>query len=463
MQPNYLLSSDRAVALYEKIKAYPIYDYHCHLSPQEIWEDRPYSNLGEMWLGGDHYKWRLMRAAGVPEEKITGGASWKEKFFAYAGAIARAAGNPLYHWTHMELSRYFGIEQALSPETAEAIWEEANHLIQDRSLSPRKLILQCQVAYLATTDDPADSLEYHQKLRDDPSWKVKVTPSYRLDNVLLLKKESYPAYIQKLSLVAGLPIAKLSDLEDALERRLAYFCKQGCAFADVGIPGFPGMKSDRAAAERAFVKALRGEAICLEEEEAFLREVLLTLGGLCARYRVVLQFHLAVLRNINTPLFLEKGPDCGGDCVGDVIPGSRIGELLNAMLQGKGLPRVILYTLNPSMTVQLAAIAGCFPGVRLGTAWWFVDHKRGIREVLQTVAEVSYLGSFLGMLTDSRSFLSYARHDYFRRILADLLAGWQETGEFEGDVEGLAKGICFENIQTWIGQSGTSVERSRKL
>lgn len=450
MHIDYLLPSKTAQVLYQSVKFCPIYDYHCHLSPKEIWEDRPFDNIGEMWLGADHYKWRLMRAAGICEEQITGAASWHDKFLGYAKAISTAAGNPLYHWTKMELALYFGIDTPLSPKTAEEIWLQANRIILEKQLSPRKLIEGANVAFIATTDDVSDSLEYHKKLKNDPTIKTVITPSFRTDNVCLIMRKDYPTYIEKLSHLSGVEIYNLHSLKSALCQRLDAFETAGCRFTDIGIPDFPDGAGDENAAERAFSAALAGEQIERVDYSAFLWQIYLFLGQEYQKRNLVMQLHLAVQRNVNTPLFVAKGSDCGGDCIGDVISSKRIAALLDAIHSDGGLPQTILYTLNPAMTPQLCAIAGSFPRVRMGAAWWFNDHKKGILELLKTIAQIGHIGSFLGMLTDSRSFLSYARHDYFRRILCSLLAGWQDNGEFSGDITALARAICCDNIATLI-------------
>ncbi len=457
MNRQYLLSSTEAVSLYAQIENCPIYDYHCHLSPKEIWEDEPFDNIGAMWLSGDHYKWRLMRAAGIPEEQITGNTDWHTKFKAYAKAVSNAAGNPLYHWTQMELSRYFGIETPLSLETAEEIWQEAGRVIAQQRLSPRKLIQKSNVAYIATTDDVADSLEYHQKLRMDEKIAATVAPSFRADNVWLLEKPDYAAYIAKLAQIANIPIKDLSTLKQALVQRLDYFVSLGCKFTDVGIPHFPEAPGTIEAAERAFQVALSGKMPEKSDYTAFLWEMYVFMGCEYRKRNLVMQMHLAVARNINTPLWAQCGVDCGGDCIGDMIPGSHIAALLNAIHQNGGLPQTILYTLNPSMLTQLCAIAGSFPNVRIGAAWWFLDHKRGIRETMEVIAETHHIGSFLGMLTDSRSFLSYARHDYFRRILCSLVADWAGSGEFSGDAKALVEAICYKNIQKLVEERNDEI------
>ena len=447
MRTDYLLPSETAQQLYQKVKDCPIYDYHCHLSPKEIWEDKPFDNIGEMWLGGDHYKWRLMRAAGIPEENITGNVGWHDKFLAYAEAVSMAAGNPLYHWTQMELSLYFDTDTPLCPKTAEEIWQRANDEIHRQQLSPRKLIAMSNVSFLATTDDVTDSLEYHQKLKQDTAFHTVVTPSFRTDNVFLINRQDYPAYLAKLSEVSGIAVTDIASLKQALCQRLDVFEAAGGRFSDVGMPFFPDGSGSAEAAERAFSAALHGEPADDSDYNAFVSQMYLFLGQEYRRRGMVMQLHLAVQRNINTPLFTEKGADCGGDCIGDIIPGRKIMHVLDMIHRNGGLPQTILYTLNPAMTAQLCAIAGSFPHVRMGAAWWFNDHKNGIIEVIENIAQIGHIGSFLGMLTDSRSFLSYARHDYFRRILCSVLAGWADSGEFCGDTEALAKAICFGNIK----------------
>ncbi len=450
MQAEYLLTSGTARRLYEAVKDLPILDYHCHLSPQQIWEDQPFDNIGAMWLGGDHYKWRLMRQAGVPEERITGSASDQEKFAAYAQTIASAAGNPLYHWTKMELSQYFHIEEPLNETNWKEIWEKANQVIREERLSPRSLILRSRVRYLATTDDVADSLEYHKKLQQDDSFPVTVAPSFRTDQVLQITRPDYVSYVSRLSVVSKVDICDLDSLLHALLCRLDVFQQEGCRFTDVGIPVFPRFVGSKQAAAEAFAKALRKEPLTEEEYHAFLGYLYVFLGCEYRRRGLVMQWHLAVARNVNTGLFQQLGPDCGADTVGDLISGTAVARILDAICQAGGTPETVLYSLNPVMHAQLASIAGSFEHVRCGAAWWFCDHKRGIEEVLCTVAETGYLGSFLGMLTDSRSFLSYARHDYFRRILCSLIGNWIDSGEFEGDGEELAGRLSYHNIRSLI-------------
>lgn len=452
MNAGYLLNTAVARTLYEEVAALPIYDYHCHLSPQEIYEDSPFSNIGELWLSGDHYKWRLMRAAGVDEKLITGDASWRDKFLAYAEAAQYAAGNPLYHWNGMELSLYFGIDTPLTAKSAPDIWERANRIIAEQELSPRKLIARSHVRYIATTDDPADDLEWHRHLAKDATFGTVVAPSFRTDNVLLIRRERYADYVKKLSAATGRGIDSLDALEKAVADRLDAFCDMGCRFSDVGIPEFPSRIGSRKEADEAFRAALKGCEVEDEAYQGFLGYMYLFLAAEYARRDMIMQLHLAVQRNVNTPLFAVCGSDSGGDCADDSVPVRRIAALLNAMESGGGLPRTILYSLNPSMIPAMATVSGSFRGVQCGAAWWFCDHKRGIREQLEVIAESGNMGTFPGMLTDSRSFLSYARHDYYRRIVCSLLGEWVEAGEYpEKSAETLAIKLCGENARQLTG------------
>lgn len=448
MTDGYLLSTTAARRLYNKNKDLPIIDYHCHLSPREIYEDLPFKDIAQLWLGGDHYKWRLMRAAGIEERLITGDADGREKFAAYAYALSGAAGSPLYHWTAMELDKYFGITRPLCADTADLIYDAANKVIAEKKLSPRKLIESSGVEYIATTDDAADSLEYHEKLAADNSFKTKVTPSFRCDKLLLANKDNYKDYIARLSAAAGLPITDFASLLTAVGSRLDYFVLHGCRFTDVGIADFPDRIGSYEQASGAFAAALAGKKMNRDEYNAFLGYMFVWLGRQYAARGLVMQWHLAVLREVNTSLAQTIGPDCGGDCVGDPIPAENIAAILDAIDREGGLPQTVLYTLNSAMSAQLASLAGSFRNVRSGAAWWFCDHKRGIAEQLNTIAEYGRLGSFTGMLTDSRSFLSYARHDYFRRILCDTVGGWVENGEYANELaDGLIADICYNNIR----------------
>lgn len=449
---NYMLETKTAENLYAGIAQLPIIDYHCHLSPQEIYEDRPFDNIGVMWLGGDHYKWRLMRTAGIDEHFITGDASWHDKFLKYAEALEFAAGNPLYHWSHMELSMFFNINEPLTAARAEDIWNRANAYIAENKLSPRKLMRLSRVETVCTTDDIADTLEWHRKIREDASFDIRVLPSFRTDNLLLMRREGYGEYVKKLSAIAGVAVQDLSSLKTAVEKRLRFFVDNGCKFTDVGIPYFPGAVAGEAAADATFRKLLRSETVTDADYLALVGHLYVFLGELYREHALVMQWHLAVSRNANAALFRKNGADCGVDCVGDVILGRDLIAMLDAINETGGLPQTIVYTLNEANAAEIASIAGAFPGVRCGAAWWFCDHKRGIREQIEIIAENSAIGNFLGMLTDSRSFLSYARHDYFRRILCTAIGEWVEKGEFAAEgAAALAEKIAYTNIKHVIG------------
>ncbi len=457
MEKNYLLENARAIELYEKVKDLPIYDYHCHLDPEAIYKDEPCPDIGSLWLSGDHYKWRLMRQAGVAEKYITGDAPYKEKFIKYAESSCFAAGSPLFSWNVMELDKYFGIEDTLTGESASDIYERAAARIKESEMSPRKLIKGSNVRFIATTDDIADSLIWHEKLKKDESFDVTVTPSFRCDRLLLINKPDYADYIKKLEDVCSFEIKSIDDLCRAIEARLSYFIERGCIFTDLGIPDFPDRIGTKEEAQAAFSAALNSGEITRESYMSFLGYMMTYLGRLYKRTDRVMQLHLAVKRGANEALTSLCGADCGSDCIGDVIKGDHIIALFNEIAREGGMPRTIVYTLNPSMTELLVTIAGSFRNVSVGAAWWFCDHKRGIENVIRCIAEEANLGEFTGMLTDSRSFLSYARHDYFRRILCSLIGEWVENGEYpEALAFPLAKRICCKNIADIIAQRASA-------
>jgi len=450
---SYMIRNGAGELLFERVRSLPIVDYHCHLSPAEIFEDKPFENIGQVWLGGDHYKWRLMRTAGIDERFITGDSSWHDKFINYAKALEFAAGHPLYHWSHMELSRWFGIDKVLCPETAQEIWERANECIKRERLSPRKLLALSNTECLCTTDDIIDDLSVHAAIKDDEDLKVRVLPSFRYDNLLLIRRAGYADYLKKLYEASGIKVTDLASLKAAAASRLEFFVSRGCRFSDVGIPVFPTRIADDATADGIIRSVLSGSTVTAEEESAFIGNMFLFLGGLFKKHGIVMQWHLAPLRNANSRLFGKLGADCGCDCVGDPVSGSALAAMLDAIESESGLPETVLYTLNPSSSEQMASIAGAFRGVRCGAAWWFCDHKRGIREQLEIFAENATLGAFPGMLTDSRSFLSYVRHEYFRRILCDLVGEWVEKGEYEmNSAIKLVQNLSYYNTVKMVGE-----------
>ena len=448
---NIFLTGKTAKKLYAKIKDLPIYDYHSHVPPKEIYEDKVFENIGQVWLAADHYKWRLMRAAGVSEEYITGTKNYKEKFLKFASAIETCVGNPVYHWVHFELKKYFDIHIPLCKKNAEKIWEQANKIIAQKKLSPKVIINMSNVAYIGTTDDIADDLAYHKKIKADKKFKTTVAPSFRTDNLLLIQKDTYKEYITKLSAAAGIEIDSLAALKKAVEKRLDYFAKNGCVFTDVGISIFPDEIAVESQAEQIFKKALAGKKPTDEEFNKFVGFMYIYLAGLYKSRGMVMQLHIGVMRNVNSELF-KIGPDLGCDVVGSSINAVAFAKLLNAMNERDGLPRTIVYHLNPTSYYPLSTVAGAFKNVTMGAAWWFNDHAKGMKEHLQMLCETSNLGTFYGMLSDSRSFLSYPRHDYFRRVLASFIAKKIDAGEYPDNqiAAELLEKICCKNVKNII-------------
>lgn len=452
MKEKCFLEGETALELYEKTKGLPIVDYHCHLSPKEIFEDKPFNNIGEIWLSGDHYKWRLMRTAGIDEEFITGKASYKEKFLKYCSALEFAAGNPLYHWSHMELEAYFGITDDLNEANADRIWEKANNFIKETKMSPRKLIEQSSVEVICTTDDIIDNLSWHKKIAEDKSFKTRVLPTFRTDNLLLICREGYNEYIKQLSEISSIEIKDFEGMKSAVKARLEYFVSLGCCCSDLGIPLFPDRIADDEECNKTFKAVLSGEKISGEQYSGFVGNMYVFLNGLYRENNIISQWHLAVVRNCNSVLWSDLGNDCGVDCVGNPINGNDLIMLLDAINKKSGLPKTVIYSLNEANIAQIASIAGAFPNVKCGAAWWFCDHKRGIEDEIKVIAENGCLGEFYGMLTDSRSFLSYARHDYFRQILCNLIGQWCEKGEYsESSAQKLIEKIYYKNIKKDIG------------
>ncbi|MDE6758203.1 MAG: glucuronate isomerase [Clostridia bacterium] len=444
-----LLKSKYAKKLYDEVKDLPIIDYHCHLSPKEIYEDIPFGNIGEMWLGGDHYKWRLMRAFGIDEKYITGDADWKEKFMYFSKAVGYAYGNPIKDWVALELQFFFGITTPLNEATALEIWDKANEVIAEKQLSPRKLIEMANVEYIATTDDPCDDLKYHDLIANQGSLKAKVVPSFRVDNIVLAREENYSDYIAKLSNASGIKITDLASMQRAVIARMDYFVERGCKFSDVGVQGFPKRAAHFGEANKTFTKLIAGKKVSDEDFDGLWGYLYVFLGKAYAQRGMVMQLHLAVTRNSNSVMFEKCGRDSGFDCVGDAFDVSYIKNIINIMNSEGGLPKTIIYTLNPTMYYPLVTMCGAFKDVVIGISWWFCDHKRGMYETLNTLSELSHINSLVGMLTDSRSFLSYTRHDYYRQIVCDFLGGLMQNDEDVYAVE-VAKALCYGNARKLV-------------
>ena len=452
MDGDFLLTNETAKTLYHEHAAQmPVIDYHCHVSPEEIANDRRYDNIAQAWLSGDHYKWRLMRANGEDERYVSGGGSDHDKFMAFARALPKAPGNPVYHWTHLELRRYFDCELTLSPETAEEIWRHCNQKIGE--LTVRQIITRSRVEALATTDDPADSLEWHKAIAEDRSFATKVVPAFRPDRAVNIEKPDFAEYLSKLGGAAGIPVTDMDGLLAALENRVNYFDSLGCRASDHGLDYIPYAGDEEQKAPGLLRKALAGgQPLDEDEVEVYKTALLLALGRIYAKRGWVMQLHYGAQRNINTAMSVR--PDIGYDAISSRECSQNTAALLDALERTGELPKTILYSLNPNDDAALASICGCFMGggalckVQHGGAWWFNDTKPGMEAQLISLASRGMLGGFVGMLTDSRSFLSYTRHEYFRRILCNLLGTWAESGEYPRDIPvlgAMARDISYHN------------------
>ena len=461
MDENFLLGNPTAQILYhDYAKDMPIFDYHCHLNPREIAENKQYKNITEIWLGGDHYKWRGMRSNGVDEYYITGAAPDKEKFMKWAETLPQCIGNPLFHWTHLELKAYFGIDQVLSPATAEAIWEKCNALLSKDEFRARGLIERSNVKVICTTDDPVDSLEYHISLAKDATFKPKVLPAFRPDKSFTIEKAGFTDWVAKLSQAAHIEIKNLADIKAALQQRLEFFHQVGCRVSDHAVDPIVFAAGTDAQADEILQKALAGQLLTANEAAIYKTNILLFLGRQYARLGWTMQLHLGTIRNNNSRMMKLLGPDTGFDAIGDYTIAEALSNFLDALDATDELPKTILYCLNPRDNEVLGTIIGCFQGggipgkIQFGSGWWFNDQKDGMIKQLVALANLGLLSRFVGMLTDSRSFLSYTRHEYFRRILCNLIGEWVENGEFPNDLPllgSIVQNICFNNANHYFG------------
>ena len=460
MDKDFLLTTETAKRLYHEAAAdCPIIDYHCHINPREIYEDRRYENITQVWLGGDHYKWRLMRCAGVPEKYITGNAGDYEKFQKFAEVLSRSIGNPVYHWSHLELQRFFGYHGALSPKTADEIWALAHAKLNSEGFSVRGLIAQSNVKLICTTDDPLDNLEWHQKLFADNSFQTKVLPAWRPDKAMNIEKPEFAEYLHKLGNAAKVTITSFASLKEALRARLAYFDENHCSLSDHALDYAMYVPATEAEIERIFADTLAGKVPSADEVLKFKTAFMLFLAGEYRRMNWVMQLHYGCTRNNNPVAFDALGTDTGFDAIDTYTPSKQLAQLLGAMEAADGLPKTVLYSLNPGDNAAIDSVCGCFQNdeavgkIQHGSAWWFNDHLQGMTEHLVSLANLGYLAGFIGMLTDSRSFLSYPRHEYFRRIVCRQLGTWVEDGLYPGDFETLSaivKGICYENAAAYF-------------
>ncbi|MFC0558277.1 glucuronate isomerase [Halalkalibacter alkalisediminis] len=457
---DFMLNSEAAKVLYhDYAKEMPIYDYHCHLSPKEIAENRSFNNLSEIWLHGDHYKWRAMRTLGIDERFITGEASDKEKFQQWAKSVPHTIGNPLYHWTHMELKRYFGVDTLLNEDTSEEVWNQCNQLLETDEFTTQKIIEKFNVKVIGTTDDPIDSLEHHVAIHENPAIQTKVVPAFRPDKAVEIARPTFNQYIESLSEAADLEIVNYENLLAAIENRAHFFHEVGCRISDHGIENVPFEECTFEEASVIFQKARSGEAISKSEEMKYKTHTLLFLGKLYASLGWAMQLHIGAIRNNNKRMFSKLGPDTGFDSIHDLDLARPLNAFLNELDKNNELPKTILYHLNPVHNYVIGTAIGNFQSsgvngkIQFGSGWWFNDQKDGMVKQMSDLANLGLLSSFVGMLTDSRSFLSYPRHEYFRRILCDLVGTWVETGEAPRDYQllgNMVQNISFTNANNYF-------------
>lgn len=453
---QFLLNSDTACSFYDILKEQPIFDYHCHLDPKEIFENKPFEDIVDLWLGGDHYKWRLMRANGVSERLITGDAPKKEKFKAWALTLSQAFGSPLYHWSHLEMRQVFGIEEHITPDNWEELYQRMNDYITKHHLSPRDLIKRADVRFIGTTDHPLDDLEWHKKLKEESDFKTVVAPTFRPDEAFV-NHVNFASFTQRLAEVTEQKVTSFAEFVLAMEQRIAYFASVGCRASDHSFTKIVHVKSTTVTLDDIFAKALSGQALTQEEVDFWQTALFEELCGLYKKHGLVTQVHFGALRNNNTTYADILGPDSGFDSLtdqDDLAPA--LNRLLNGLVLAEKLPKMIFYNLNPMYNTLVANTVANFQAneegvrgqVQFGAAWWFGDTERGMIDQMNALSEQGLIATFVGMLTDSRSFLSYQRHDYFRRILAAYLAAWVDSGRVPNDKKLLTQwleGIAYRN------------------
>jgi len=456
---NFLLENATAEILYhEYAKQQPIIDYHNHLPPQEIAADKQFKNLTEIWLNGDHYKWRAMRTMGVAEKYITGTASDKSKFEKWAETVPFTIRNPLYHWTHLELRRYFSVTDLLVPGTASQIYKHCNDLLQTKEYSTRGLLRKMKVEVVCTTDDPIDDLKYHQQTEEE-KMDIKMLPAFRPDKAILIQRESFNDYIVKLGKAAGMRIQSFDDLWEVLSKRMDFFHEHGCRLADHGLERVYSDNFTERGVNAILKKRLLGKQVTDLEARKFMSAMLYHLGCTYAEKGWVQQFHLGALRNNSSRMMRQLGPDTGFDSIGDFEQAVTLSKLLNRLDTEDKLAKTILYNLNPRDNEIMATMIGNFNDgsirgkMQFGSAWWFLDQKDGMEKQMNTLSNMGLLSCFIGMLTDSRSFLSFPRHEYFRRLLCNLIGRDVHNGELPNDTKwlgGIVTDICYTNAKNYF-------------
>lgn len=460
MDDDFLLNNEVAVKLYhDYAKGMPIYDYHCHLNPEEIAGNKSYRNITELWLGGDHYKWRAMRSNGVEEEYITGSASDYDKFKAFARTMPYCLGNPLYHWSHLELKRYFNIDLLLREETADEIWESCNEMLKTKDFTAKELIKRSGVKVICTTDDAVDTLEHHRRIREDKEFGVKVLPALRPDKGMNIEKDVFRSWVRKLSEVSEINIDGYSDFMKALEKRVRFFHEEGCRISDHDLDKMFYEEATDEEVDRIFNKAMKGKALSEVEVEKYKTKTLIKLAEIFNSLGWAMQLHIGAIRNNNTRMFYRVGADAGFDSIGDCYIAKPLSSLLNAMDSEDRLPKTILYCINPRDNEVLGTMAGNFQGggipgkIQFGSGWWFNDQKDGMVRQMVALANLGLLRRFVGTVTDSRSFISYTRHEYFRRVLCNLIGQWASEGEVPFDMEllgSMVRDISYNNAREYF-------------
>lgn len=460
MGEDFLLSTPTAVKLFDACKDEPIFDWHCHLQPKEIYENKAPENITQLWLGADHYKWRGMRGVGIDEEFITGNKSDYEKFCAWAEAMPNFIGNPLYHWTHLELQRYFGINKTLSPSTADEIWNEANAKIKAGGYTPRELIEKSNVACVCTTDDPADTLEYHKLIAADTSFTCKVKPAFRPDKCIAIDAPAFISWLDSLSKVYGKSITSYQELKAALLSRMELFAELGCLASDHALTPVPYRRATEDELEAVFAKRISGSELTYEEAEIYKTEIFRFFAKEYSKRGWAMEIHIGPMRNNNKRMFEKLGPDAGYDSIADCEIANNLSRLLDSLDYENSLPKTILFCLNPKDNYVLGTMLGNFQSaeaaskIQFGSAWWFNDNIDGMREQIKALGNLGVLSKFVGMITDSRSFVSYPRHEYFRRIVCEFIGNLVENGEYPDDIDFLSKvvkDISFGNARTYFG------------
>lgn len=459
MDKDFILNTKTAKKLYHKYaESLPIIDYHCHIVADEIAEDRKFDNIAQVWLGADHYKWRAMRVFGIDEKYITGDSSDYEKWMAFSKALPKMFGSPLYHWAHLELRKYFGINKPLNEDTADEIWNICNQKL--KTMSARKMVEMSNVDTICTTNDPTEDLTAHGIIAKDTSFKTKVFPAFRPDPAVAIDKPAFVPYIEKLSACVGREIKTFADLKAALEERIDYFKEFGCRAADHGLDYVPFGIANEKELDKIFKTALSGKSITTAEADAFKTAVIALCSKKYTELGWVMEVHFGVYRNTNDNMFKVLGADAGFDTAGHHDDSAALAKLLNHLNNQNSLPKTVLFPIDPGKNVMVETIAGSFgqSGVRgrvqQGAAWWFNDTKCGMEAQLKAFSDLSVLGCFIGMLTDSRSFLSYTRHEYFRRILCNYVGDMVENGEYPNDekqLKSLIEDICYYNVKNYFG------------